>query len=77
MDMSLEVMENYVPRFFKDARQVYARLRKNQKRVTNFNKFKPHVTQWAKDFVRANFSVEYEFYEFCKQRLLRQHLAIK
>ncbi len=73
--MSLEVMEKYIPRFFSGARDVHKQMKAMQQ--FNKNKFKPKVAKWAKDMLRTNFSVEFEFYEFCKQRLLRQYLAVK
>lgn len=43
----------------------------------NKNLFKPPVEEKIKDFVRKNFTKEIEFYEFCKQRLHKQYLALK
>lgn len=40
----------------------------------NRNAFKPPVSEVVKEIVRANFTREIEFYEFCKQRL---HLQLK
>lgn len=42
----------------------------------NKNSFKPTVSERVKDIVRANFTREIEFYEFCRQRLHKQFLAV-
>jgi hypothetical protein len=74
MDRSLELLENYVPRFFRDARSVYKELM----RATHVNKniFKPKTPSDIRQSLMANFSMEIEFYEYCKQRLNRQYLAL-
>lgn len=43
----------------------------------NRNLFKPPVSEEVKDIVRANFTREVEFYNFCRQRLHRQLLALR
>nr|CAD7604921.1 unnamed protein product [Timema genevievae] len=43
----------------------------------NRNMFKPPVREEVKDLVRRNFTREVEFYEFCRQRLHRQFLALR
>lgn len=42
----------------------------------NQNAFKPTVSETVKDIVRKNFTREIEFYQFCRQRLYRQRLAL-
>lgn len=42
----------------------------------NKNSFKPSVSEHVKDIVRQNFTREIEFYEFCRQRLHKQYLAV-
>lgn len=42
----------------------------------NHNAFKPTVSEAVKDIVRKNFTKEIEFYQFCRQRLYRQRLAL-
>jgi hypothetical protein len=42
----------------------------------NQNAFKPTVSEAVKDIVRQNFTREIEFYQFCRQRLYRQRLAL-
>ena len=49
-----------------------------EKRLSKVNKnsYKPPVAEYVKDIVRKNFTHEIEFYEFCKQRLHQQYLAL-
>ena len=75
MQESLQVLENYVPAFFKDARKVYKTMMKE--RHVNENKFKPHVSPEVKNYIKSNFTTEIEFYNFCRQRLYKQYLTIK
>jgi len=42
----------------------------------NKNKRKPFIEPEVKDLIRKNFTNEYEFYHFCKQRLYKQYLAL-
>jgi hypothetical protein len=42
----------------------------------NRNLYKPPVSEAVKDIVRANFTRETEFYQFCRQRLHRQYQAL-
>lgn len=72
MQESLQVLENYVPAFFKGARLLYA-----QTFHDNKNRVKPKVSTKIKNIVRANFTTEIEFYQYCKQRLWRQYLTIQ
>ena len=73
-DKSLEVMENYVPLFFKNAREVYKT--RFQGKHKNHNNIKPKIPKYIKNIVASNFTVEMEFYEFCKARLYRQYLTV-
>ena len=72
---SLELMERYVPRFFKNARSAYKYYMRDKPK--NKNNIKQKVSQSIKDQIAANFTVEIEFYEFCKQRFYKQYLAMK
>ena len=42
----------------------------------NRNIYKPPVAESTKELVRKNFTREIEFFEFCKQRLHKQYLAL-
>lgn len=73
MNTTLSVLEQYIPRFFAGATEIYY----NEIKTNNINKnnFKPPVSEDVKNLVRHNFSREIEFYKFCKQRLQTQFLA--
>ena len=42
----------------------------------NRNIYKPPVAEETKNIVRKNFTRELEFFDFCKQRLHKQYLAL-
>ena len=42
----------------------------------NRNIYKPQTAEATKDIVRKNFTRELEFFDFCKQRLHKQYLAL-
>jgi len=75
LNKTLTVMEHYIPRFFKGAKDVYW----NEINVfskINRNIYKPPVAEETKNIVRKNFTRELEFFDFCKQRLHKQYLAL-
>ncbi|EDV97967.1 GH14409 [Drosophila grimshawi] len=72
---TLAVLEAYVPRYFADASKLYYSGLHAKK--SNDNPMKPHIRKEIIDMVRRNFTREIEFYQFCRQRLHRQYLAIK
>ncbi|XP_028134157.1 heparan sulfate 2-O-sulfotransferase pipe [Diabrotica virgifera virgifera] len=76
LNTTLTVLEHYVPRFFKGATDVYYN-EISRYHPINKNNFKPPVSEEIKELVRKNFTKEIEFYEFCKQRLHKQYLALK
>ena len=93
MNKTLTVLEHYVPRFFKGARDVYYSELQNDLRSfyptslfildevqkyskINRNIYKPPVSDETKKLVRQNFTREIEFFEFCKQRLHKQYMAL-
>lgn len=43
----------------------------------NDNPMKPRIRSEIIDLVRRNFTREIEFYQFCRQRLHKQYLALK
>ena len=71
MTMTLTVAEFVMPQYFKGARKYAQKLRPQ-----NTNLEKPQVHQSIKDILADKFSLEIEFYEFCKQRLYAQYEAI-
>ncbi|XP_017137592.1 heparan sulfate 2-O-sulfotransferase pipe-like isoform X2 [Drosophila miranda] len=72
---TLAVLEAYVPRYFADASKMYYSGLHEEKQ--NDNPMKPHISQEILDMVRRNFTREIEFYQFCRQRLHKQYLALK
>ena len=53
---------------FSDEVQIFSRI--------NRNIYKPPVAEATKEIVRKNFTRELEFFDFCKQRLHKQYLAL-
>ena len=71
MNMTLKVLEAILPEYFEGATKVYygkSFIRKN----LHETKYKKPVSEEVKQILRANFTHEIEFYEFCRQRLQRQ-----
>ena len=75
MEITLRVLENYIPRFFKGVHQIY---HDDLDKFTSVNKNheKPSVSEDIKEILRRNFTYEIEFYEFCRQRLHEQYQAL-
>ncbi|CAG0878904.1 unnamed protein product [Cyprideis torosa] len=71
MDTSVQVLEAYIPRFFKGGAALWED-KKDVFRKINQNWHKRKVSQPIRDLVIRNLTNEIEFYEFCKQRLYRQ-----
>ncbi|XP_057652559.1 heparan sulfate 2-O-sulfotransferase pipe isoform X1 [Diorhabda carinulata] len=76
LNTTLTVFERYIPRFFEGASDLYWNEISRYNPI-NKNNFKPPVSEEVKNMVRKNFTKEIEFYEFCKQRLHKQYLALK
>ena len=75
LTMTLTVAEFLLPDYFKGARKTYladAKLMKPQ----NVNVEKPKIDESIRDILTRKFSLEIEFYEFCKQRLYAQYELI-
>ncbi|XP_046746616.1 heparan sulfate 2-O-sulfotransferase pipe-like isoform X2 [Diprion similis] len=76
INSTLTVLENYIPKFFRGATDVYWD-EVNSFTKINRNFFKPPVSEEVKDLVRKNFTREIEFYQFCRQRLYKQLRALR
>ena len=77
MNKSLFVFEKYIPRFFRSARNVYEQvMRERSNTPRNRNIYKPKIPKEVRNSLVGNFSVEIEFYEFCRARLQKQYLAV-
>ena len=89
LETSLIVMDHYLPRYFRGASELYQKMAIKslkgktgpQNRTMQFKKnSSPHKTEInaeAKAILRANMTLEFEFYEFVKQRLLIQKKFIE
>ncbi|KAH8269943.1 hypothetical protein KR018_000119 [Drosophila ironensis] len=75
-NITLTVFEKYIPRYFNHARFLY-KLHSKSIRNRNRNNRKPRIDPDVREMVRRNFTNEYEFYYFCKQRLYKQYLALQ
>ncbi|KAH8327806.1 hypothetical protein KR067_000415 [Drosophila pandora] len=75
-NITLTVFEKYIPKYFNHARFLY-KLHSQSIRNRNRNNRKPHIDRDVREMVRRNFTNEYEFYYFCKQRLYKQYLALQ
>ncbi len=75
MEKSLAVLEHYLPRFFNGVTEVYAN-RDEWGQNVNKNIYQPKVQEYVKQLVRTNITREVEFYQYCKQRLHRQWMAL-
>ena len=75
INMTLKVLEHEMPEYFEGAEYIYH----NDEEVKRFrmkNAYKLPVSEEVMNIVRKNFTREIEFYEFCKQRLLKQYEQI-
>ena len=75
MEKSLTVLEHYLPRFFSGVLNAYTKRGQVRKNV-NKNIFRPAVPDNIRALVRNNITREVAFYEYCKDRLNRQYLAL-
>lgn len=76
LNVTLSVLEGYIPKYFKDATKLYHEHSSDLKK--NMNNWKPaFIKEEVRNMVKKNFTMEYEFYHFCKQRLYNQFLALK
>ena len=82
-DLSINLFELYLPRYFKNMMLYYKGeilVNENQRddkidhRVANRNPFHKNISQETREdlFNHPVFQLEYEFYEFVKQRLYQQ-----
>ncbi|XP_044571077.1 heparan sulfate 2-O-sulfotransferase pipe-like [Drosophila ananassae] len=73
-NVTLAVLEAYIPRFFTKARQVY--YNKTEKFTINNVSHDTHLDEDVEAYLRASFSFEIELYQFIKQRLYKQYIAV-
>ncbi|XP_030570086.1 heparan sulfate 2-O-sulfotransferase pipe-like [Drosophila novamexicana] len=75
-NITLTVLEHYIPRYFARATTLYP-LYQDKLQNRNRNNRKPKIDADVKAMIRRNFTHEYDFYYFCKQRLFKQYIALK
>ena len=78
MEKSMVVYEKYIPKYFKNALRFYYKVMNttgNQGR--NKNMHNPDRTpQYIINQLMTNFSLEIEFYRFCKARMNKQYISL-
>ncbi|KQS44235.1 uncharacterized protein Dere_GG13413, isoform F [Drosophila erecta] len=74
-NITLSVLEAYIPRFFRNAKVAYY-LGKDRLSRVNRNNVTRIVSDETRLILRKNLTNEIEFYEFCKQRLYLQYAAL-
>ena len=63
----------YVQKFFRNAKKIFNENESNLTLThTNKNPFRKPINNQTRTYLERKFSVEIEFYEFCKQRLHNQ-----
>ena len=75
---TLFVLERKMPKYFSGASQTLEKSFKDAyvfENEANANHKRP-VEKYIRDMVQRNMTYEIEFYEFCKQRLLKQYKSI-
>ena len=73
LESTFTVLQNYVPKFFRNAKNIFKENDSNLTLThTNKNPMKKPIEDKTRRFLEKKFSVEIEFYEFCKQRLYNQ-----
>ena len=77
MKKSINVFERYIPKFFNNASKTYEYiLNRTNNEGVNKNVCKPHVSTETLMLLKHNFSLEIDFYNFCKSRLHKQYLIL-
>ncbi|KAH8408064.1 hypothetical protein KR222_008435, partial [Zaprionus bogoriensis] len=74
-NITLAVLEAYIPRFFADATKIYYSNLENF--MINSTPHDKHLDEDVEAYLRQQFAYELELYNFCKQRLYKQYIAIK
>ncbi|TDG44024.1 hypothetical protein AWZ03_009573 [Drosophila navojoa] len=74
-NITLTVLEHYIPRYFRHAKVAYYLGEEHLSRI-NRNNVTRIVSDETRQILRKNLTNEIEFYEFCKQRLYLQYAAL-
>ena len=76
MNKSTLVFEKYIPKFFDKAQVVYKAMMDEKLDKINKNIFKPsHLPKLLSHKLMKNFTLEMDFYRFCKARLHKQYIT--
>ncbi|XP_017072086.2 heparan sulfate 2-O-sulfotransferase pipe isoform X3 [Drosophila eugracilis] len=75
-NVTLSVLEGYIPRFFAGAKDEYYALRKKLGNV-NRNAFRPTLSDKARVLLSQNLTREIELYQFIRHRLYKQYIALQ
>ncbi|XP_017957434.1 heparan sulfate 2-O-sulfotransferase pipe-like isoform X4 [Drosophila navojoa] len=73
---TLRVLEAYIPRYFAGATDLYYAMQSNMENV-NRNAFRPALSEQARALLSRNLTQEIEFYQFVRQRLNKQFIAVQ
>ena len=78
MKKSIIVFENYIPKYFNNALRFYDEfMRATENEGMNKNIFQPsRIPQYIINQLMKNFSMEIDFYTFCKARLHQQYITL-
>ncbi|XP_030373288.1 heparan sulfate 2-O-sulfotransferase pipe-like isoform X1 [Scaptodrosophila lebanonensis] len=74
-NITLSVLEHYIPRYFRNAKVAYY-LGLERLSNVNRNNVTRIVSEETRQILSKNLTNEIEFYEFCKQRLYLQYAAL-
>ncbi|XP_044314206.1 heparan sulfate 2-O-sulfotransferase pipe isoform X3 [Drosophila rhopaloa] len=75
-NITLSVLEAYIPRFFAGAKDEYYALKQTLGNV-NRNAFRPLLSGKARALLSQNLTREIELYQFVKHRLYKQYIALQ
>ncbi|XP_033157888.1 heparan sulfate 2-O-sulfotransferase pipe-like isoform X3 [Drosophila mauritiana] len=73
-NVTLAVLEAYIPRFFTDATKVYYSNTENF--TINNVSHDTHLDKDVEEYLKSSFAFEIELYMFIKQRLYKQYIAV-
>ncbi|XP_050741999.1 heparan sulfate 2-O-sulfotransferase pipe isoform X2 [Drosophila biarmipes] len=75
-NITLSVLEGYIPRFFSGAKDEYYALKSKLGNV-NRNVFRPTISDKTRNILSQNLTREIELYQFVRHRLYKQYIALQ
>ena len=76
MEKSLVVFEKFIPKYLDKSSTVYKAMMDGDLEKVNVNIFKPsHLPEFLSNNLMRNFTLEMDFYRFCKARLHKQYIS--